>query len=302
MAGNRKARVAVIGAGGIGAVLAEAAQAAGQQVTLCVRTPIPRLEVERGGEVHAVPVAMATDPARQKPVDWVLLATKAQDTASAAPWLKNLLGPGTVVVVAQNGIEHETRVRPLAGPATVLPALVYFAAERVALGRIRHYSGRRMIVPRGEPGAALEALLKGSLVELRQEADFNTAAWKKLMSNAAANPITTLTLQRIGVMGQPGIRELALALLRETAAVGRAAGATLGERDVEEVMAVYAATPKGGGSSMLYDRLAGRPLEHRYLTGAVVRFADKLGVPVPMNRAVLALLEALDQSPQGAGR
>ena len=46
---------------------------------------------------------------------------------------------------------------------------------------------------------------------------------------------------------------------------------------------------------MLYDRLAGQPLEHQHLTGEVVRRAKAHGIPVPLNAALLALLEALDR-------
>jgi 2-dehydropantoate 2-reductase len=48
------------------------------------------------------------------------------------------------------------------------------------------------------------------------------------------------------------------------------------------------------GSSMLYDRLAGRPLEHQFLTGEVVRRGQARGLPVPLNAAMLALLDAID--------
>ena len=51
-----------------------------------------------------------------------------------------------------------------------------------------------------------------------------------------------------------------------------------------------------GGSSMLYDRLAGRPLEHEFITGAVVSAAARHGIAVPLNEALLALLRALDRS------
>ena len=59
-------------------------------------------------------------------------------------------------------------------------------------------------------------------------------------------------------------------------------------------LAFYDALPPDTGSSMLFDRLAGRPLEHQGLTGAVVRAADRHGIDVPLNRAILALLEGLD--------
>jgi 2-dehydropantoate 2-reductase len=84
-------------------------------------------------------------------VDWVLLATKAQQTPQAGPWLARLCLPGTVVVVLQNGVDHVERVAPLAVGATVLPALVYVVAvERLARGRVVHCRGRR-VVPAGPP-------------------------------------------------------------------------------------------------------------------------------------------------------
>jgi 2-dehydropantoate 2-reductase len=57
-------------------------------------------------------------------------------------------------------------------------------------------------------------------------------------------------------------------------------------------MDFFANSDPGIGTSMLDDRLAGRRTEHEEITGAVVRTADSLGVEVPLNRAVLALLAA----------
>jgi 2-dehydropantoate 2-reductase len=128
--------------------------------------------------------------------------------------------------------------------------------------------------------------------------DMITASWKKLLANLVANPITALTMRRISVMSSPGIAELARGLLQEAVAVGRASGADLGAGDVEAI--VEGATRWGPttGSSMLYDRLAGRPTEHQFLTGEVVRRGRSLGLEVPLNAAVLALLDALDPGPE----
>jgi 2-dehydropantoate 2-reductase len=120
-----------------------------------------------------------------------------------------------------------------------------------------------------------------------------TAAWKKLLDNVVANPITALTLRRIGVMREPGIADLASGLLLEALQVGRAEGADLHDTDVEAVITGTARYGEGTGSSMLYDRLAGRPLEHQYLTGEVVRRGQARGIPVPLNSALLALLDAV---------
>ena len=92
-----------------------------------------------------------------------------------------------------------------------------------------------------------------------------------------ANPITTLTLQRGDVFRRPAIQRLSRELLRETVAVARAEGALLGEDDIENVIKHQINTPSYCGSSMLYDRLANRPLETEYITGAVVKLPTSTG-------------------------
>ena len=102
-------------------------------------------------------------------------------------------------------------------------------------------------------------------------------------------------MRRIDVMDDPGIAELARGLLVEAVEVARAEGAALGGEDVEAVLAGTGQYGPRTGSSMLYDRLAGLPLEHQYLTGEVVRRAETHGIPVPLNSAILALLDAVDR-------
>lgn len=284
--------VAVIGAGAIGGFFAAAAAQAGARVTLCVRQPIDSLTVERRGEARVADVAIASRPDQVGPVPWVLLATKAQDTAAAAPWLARLCGPGTVVAVLQNGVDHIGLVSPFAPGAEILPTIVRTSAERVAPGRIRVHTGHRLVVPEGPTGARLAALFAGSDAQVDQDPDFATSAWRKLLANVTVNPITALTLRRIGVMREEAVRELARGLLREAVSVAQAEGAGLSDADIQPTLDEYARFHPDGGSSMLYDRLGGRSMEHDHLTGTVVRLAEKHGLAAPFNRAILALLQA----------
>ncbi len=222
--------------------------------------------------------------------DWVLVTTKAQDTASAEPWFRTLVGPQTRVVVVQNGVGQAERARPhLPDGVTVLPAIIYCSVERTAPGRITHHGSTRMSVPAGADGSAFAALFAGTPFEITQEADFVTVAWRKLLSNAVVNPITALTLRRIVVFDDPAIQDLARGLMAEVIRVANAEGARLTEEDVTRILDSYRRISGDGGSSMLYDRLAGRPLEHAHLTGAVVAAAERHGIDVPLNRAILAL-------------
>jgi len=175
---------------------------------------------------------------------------------------------------------------------TVVPALVYIQAEREDLGRIRLHYNNGIEIPAGREAEQVRELFDGSGVDVRPQQDLTTAAWLKLMLNVATNSLTALTLRPMEVFREEPIRELALGLIRETAEVGVAIGARLTEQDVQRTLESTSAFARGG-TSMLHDRLASRPLEHETLNGTVIRLAEAHGIDVPLNRSMTALLSAL---------
>jgi len=288
--------IAVVGFGSIGGVVAGSLVGAGRHdVVVCVRQPLERLIVERPSDTIEVPIRALTDPAGAAPVDWVLLCTKAHQTPSTAPWLAQLCGPATRVAVLQNGIDHEARLKPLIGPATVVPTIVYYNGERLAADRVRfRQAGPYDIAVRDDPdGRAFAQLLADTPMRLLFSDDFATLAWRKLLINSVANPITALTLQRQAVFRRDDIQELCLAVLREAAAVGRADGAHLAPDEPEQMLSLLLTYPPEAGTSMYFDRLAGRPFEVDALTGAIVAAGDRLDLPTPLNRTLLTLLHAI---------
>jgi 2-dehydropantoate 2-reductase len=286
-------RIAVVGVGAIGGALAAPLVHAGRHdVLLCAREPFERLVVEsRSGRIE-VQARCETDPARAEPVDWVLLATKAQDVPGAARWLAALSAPGTVVAVLQNGVEHRERLAPFAGPAEVLPVVVELPAERLAPGRVRMRGGARLTAPAGPGARAFGALFAGSEIAVEETDDFTSVAWRKLCLNAASGALLALTGRSAEVLHAPGMAELALGIMEECVAVGRAAGATLPDALARQVLERILALPAGAGNSMLYDRRAGRPLELDARNGAIVRFGARHRIATPLNSAVTALLAA----------
>ncbi|GAA3727650.1 2-dehydropantoate 2-reductase [Salinactinospora qingdaonensis] len=295
---QRRQRVAVVGGGAIGTIVAHAAHRAGHKVTLCVRSPLAEVTVEREGAQERLSLPAVTRPDRlTAPVDWLFLATKTYDTQQALGWIRALTGPATRVVALQNGVDHQERIGPLLVVGELLPALVYISAERVSRTHVVHRWGRRLVVPDTAAGSALAALFAAGGsggVDVVTAQDFTTAAWRKFLTNVAANPLTALTLRRIGALQEPRLRELARGLLREAVTVGVAEGASLSGDDVEQTLDLYAAMHPHSGTSMLHDRLARRRLEHDLITGSVVRAAERHGLAVPLNQAMLALLQTVE--------
>jgi 2-dehydropantoate 2-reductase len=294
--GSQRATVAVIGLGSIGGVVAGCLRAADRHdVIACVRQPLDRLTVERPEGAVEVALRALTDPIdAQTPIDWVLLATKAHHTASAAPWLARLCGPSTRVAVLQNGIDHAARVAPFIGAATAVPIMVYFNGERLAPDRVRMRpvgKAADMEAADDAGGRAFAQLLQGSGLSVQLLADFKTQAWRKLLINAVANPMTCLVAPAGGA-APPG---------HPRAVPGGAGG---GRRGGPRRRRPAGTSRRDHGEAhefgpelvpMYFDRLAGRELEVEALTGAIVAAGRRLGIPTPLNQVLLTLLRALSE-------
>lgn len=298
--------VAVVGLGSIGGVVAGCLAATGRyDVTASTRRPLERLTLEAPQGTVEVPLAAFTDPAQIKnPADWVLLCTKTYQTESAAPWLTRLCAPSTRVAVLQNGIGHVERVAPFVGSAPVVPAIVYYNGERLAPDRVRLRQGADpdMAVADDAGGRAFAELFAGTPLRVARSDDFAALAWRKLLINAVANPITTLTLQRQAVLRRPDVQELCGKILDEAVAVARAEGIRLAEDEPARAMATLFTFSGELGTSMYFDRLAGRRLEVEALTGAIVTAGARHGILTPLNSALLILLRAInDAMPDSTG-
>ena len=294
--------IAVIGLGSIGGVAAGCLAAAGRHdVVACARRAFARLTLDQPGGAAEVPLRMLADPAQAGPVDWVLLCTKTHQTESAAPWLKRLCTKSTRVAVLQNGIDHVARVAPLAGGARVVPVIVYYNGERLAADHVRLRQGAMhdIAVADDEDGRALARLFAGTPLRVGLVEDFATLAWRKLLINAVANPITTLTLQRQAVLRRTDVQALCHAILDEAVAVARAEGVPLGDDEAARAMATLFTFSGELGTSMYFDRLADRPLEVEALTGVIVAKGAQHGIATPLNTALLTLLRAINDAAVG---
>jgi 2-dehydropantoate 2-reductase len=293
-------RVAVIGLGSIGGAVAGCLAAGGRHdVIACARQALDRLTLESPSGTAELPLAALTDPSRiVQAADWVMLCTKTHQTAAVAPWLSRLCTSATRIAVLQNGIGHVERVAPLANGAPVVPVIVYFNGERLAPDRVRLRQGsdQDLAVADDAAGSDFARLFAGTPLRVALSSGFATLVWRKLLINAVANPITTLTLQRQAVLRRPDVQELCLKILDEAVAVARAEGVAVADDEPARAMATLFTFSGELGTSMYFDRIAGRHLEVEALTGAIVAAAERHGIATPLNRALLTLLRVIDDA------
>lgn len=295
--------IAVVGPGSVGCYLAAQLAEAGHDVWACARRPFERYRIESATDPVDRPAQVATDPSRV-PDGWVpryvLLCVKAQQTPGAAPWLERLAPAGTTVVVVQNGTEGVERTAPFAPAAEVVPSVVYCGAELLGPGHVQHHGFGLLHTPDVESMRALAAECEGSGVTVKPNVDFVTELWRKLGSNVTANGVTTLTNRRLEVLGDETVHPVLRGLLQECYAVARAEGADLGDAQIDAFLDGVKGRRPAGGTSMLYDRRAGRATEHDAIYGALVRAGARHGIPTPLTAALQALIAAGDADTAGA--
>lgn len=287
-------RVALVGPGAIGSVCAAGVeQAGGHELVLYGRRRDPgplSVEDEQTGEVHPITAPLRTHQ-DEGHADWVLLAVKAHQTPGTAAYLRALCGPSTTVAVLQNGVEHRERVEPFAGDAAILPVIVWIEAETVSPGRTLIRAKSRLKVAAGPLGEAFAALMKGGSVSVELTDDFVSEVWRKLTSNAVAG-LMALAGRRSEIYRRDDLRRLARDLASECLTVARAEGARLDDAVADEIVAMYLAMPGDSGSSILFDRLAGRPMEWDARNGVVARKGRAHGIATPISDVLVPLLAA----------
>jgi len=287
------ARVAVVGVGAIGGVLAGLLQSGGaHELLLCTRRPLKQLMVETPDGVVRVQACNLTDPAEASPVDWVIVATKTYDCAGAKLWLQKLCDAKTRIAVVQNGVEHREQFEP---DWEVLPVVIDVPTERRPDGSVLQRSKAVMRVEDSDLGLAFAGLFAGTSADVEPVDDFVSAAWRKLCINAAG-AISALTLKPAGILRDTLWGQVALDMIDECVAVGRAEGAMLDDATGERILAGYRAASPDSINSLLADRLAGRPMEIDARNGVIVRRGQKHGIATPLNRMAVALLAEAAQS------
>jgi len=286
--------ITLIGPGAIGATLAAwLSQVPGHRVAVGVRTPFRSIVLNTpGGRIEATPEVL-TDPAEARPADWVLVTTKAYDSASAARWFEKSFGEHTRLAVIQNGVEHVERFAPYIDTDRIVPVMIDCPATRHSPGEVTQGGPIHMAVPAGVNGAAFAGLFAGLALDVRETSDFVTAVWKKLCLNSAG-AISAVLSEPAGIAHHAAIADLMREIVRECVAVGRMRGAVLADAIADEIVERTRRGPRAASNSMLADRRAGRPMEIDARNGVIVRYGREHGIPTPMNALMVAMLEAVE--------
>ncbi|MCF8034446.1 MAG: 2-dehydropantoate 2-reductase [Desulfarculaceae bacterium] len=298
-------KIAVIGPGAMGLMLAARLKQAGSDVVLLdyraeraaqINENQVALDHPEGSERLAIQVT--ADPAALGGVDLAVVCTKAYHTQEVARTLRAHLAQTARALTLQNGAENvETLVEAL-GPARVLGGITSEGATLLRPGHARHAGrGQTHIGPAQGP---VDAFCQ-EVVDLLIAAGFDTKGvegvqnliWTKLVINVGINSLTAILEVPNGrLLELPPAGKVMAAAVAEAVSVGQAMGVKFLHQDMLRAVQEVAHRTEANISSMLQDIRASRRTEVSYINGAVVRQGEQVGVPTPVNQTLTQLVQA----------
>lgn len=297
-------KIAVIGAGGVGGYFGARWAAAGLDVWmlargdhlrairddgLCVESPLGDVTVQLPASAEADDIG---------PVDLVMLATKTWQLESALEQIPPLLGPDTMVLTVQNGVEAPDQVGHTVGTHRVLGGTCRIISYISSPGTILHVGVQPSLVF-GEPSGGmsqrvedvLAALSRGAGMTLTASSDIQRDLWRKFLFFAATSGLGSISQAPIGgLRSVMPTRQLLEQAIQEVVDLGRARGVDLDIDSTAQSMAFIDTLPPEGTSSLQRDVAEGRRTELEALSGAVVRLGTETGVATPVHGMIYAAL------------
>ena len=307
-------RFAILGSGAVGGYFGAKLAKAGQEVTFIARGAHLEAIRHKGLEVRSaklgdftVRAAAESDTARIGPVDAAIVSVKAYDNLTALPMLKALIGPETVVLTLQNGVDSVDECAAIVGERHVLGGTTYVATALEGPGLIVQTGVHRSIICGevfGDTGRitprvqTIAGVLASADIQVTPVADARVPIWDKFVYLVAFSGFTGASRLAIGhIWKYPHVQNMFYACAREIAAIATAEGVTISPDRFDTLQEYMTNLPGTTRSSLLIDLEQGKRIEVEALQGAAVRRAKKHNVPVPIVSTLYALLKPWENGP-----
>ncbi len=300
-------RVAVVGSGAVGGYFGGMMARAGLPVVLIGRPALVEAVRKEGLLLDTaqfrerIAVDASTEMKAAQDTDFVLFCVKTTDTIATARELAKYVGGSTIVVSLQNGVNNVEQIRESSG-IEALGSVVYVAAAMPAPGHIRHLGRGDLVVgPENEKTKRVAELCSRGNVPCRISENIEGELWVKLVWNCALNAISGLGRATYGeIIASEDAKRVVRDTVHEVLAVAKARNITLpGLEDPEAALRgafALAGQMSGTRSSTAQDMARGKKTEIDALNGYIAKEGERVGVPVPVNHALYALVKLWEQS------
>ncbi len=306
-------RIAIFGSGSVGGYFGGRLAHAGEDVVFIARGDHLQSMLTDGLRVDSIngdftvkPVNATDDLTKVVVVDLVLVGVKAWQVSKAARSMQPMIGPETIVLPLQNGLEAPAHLSEVLGSQHVLGGLCGLFCYVAGPGHIVH-AGTDPFVKFGELDNRRSERVE-KLLDLFNRAEVNAdipkdiqvALWLKFMLITVWSGMGAITRTPAGIWRiQTETRRMAECGLQEIMDVAEARGISLPEKAVQTTMSVYDSLVPESTASLQRDVMEGRPSELEAQIGAVVRFGREAGVATPQHKFIYDSLLPMELKARG---
>jgi 2-dehydropantoate 2-reductase len=299
-------RIAIMGAGAVGAYFGAKLAAAGHDLAFVARGKHLEALRRRGlridsadGELHVTESLFTDRPSQAGVVDLVLFCVKSYDTDTAARAIAPMISAETKILSLQNGIDNPEKIAGLWTAARTLAGVAYIGAQVSEPGVILHSSGGKIVFgPMSGAGVGAEAIeqtLSGAGIPCALRSDIQRLQWSKLLWNAPFCAISCLARANVKqILESAPLKKLAIDCMAEVQAAALTRTIELPSSLFDETLG-FSSGLGAFKPSMLQDLEAAKPLEYEALNGIVVKLLQEAGKAAPVNAAFYAMLQQLDK-------
>ncbi len=298
-------RVLVVGAGAVGCYFGAMLAKSGCEVVFLARGEAFNILRSNGLIVKSIngdyvqkvnAVNNANDAGK---VDLVLMCVKSYDTEEATGQIKNTISNKTITLSLQNGVDNADKIGTIIGKENVIAGVVLLLAEIAKPWTLQHYASGKLII--GElDGSESERVLKiaGLFENAKMPCSISKyiykEMWKKLIWNAAFNPLTAITNSSTkDVLANVDTRKFARQVMLETLNAARRCGHDIDENVIDEYIKI-SENPGFANTSMMQDMLKRKRLEFEAINGYVASKGEEFGIPTPYNNMLYTFLKLND--------
>lgn len=258
------------------------------------------LKVEDRGKVQIIPVKATTDVASVGKADLILFFVKTYQTEKAVSDVLVLQKENTVFLTLQNGLGNEEAICKQVDRRKVILGVTGQGATFLGPGHIRHAGWGKTYVGELDEKITdrvtqIAQVFRKAGIETEVSSHIHDLVWEKLLVNVGINALAALTGLKNGqLLDYPETVRLMEALVSEAVEVTRRKEIQIDENPMNRVKVVIEAT-RENRCSMGQDLDYKRRTEIDAINGAVVREAERLGISVPVNRAITDLIKVIEK-------
>ncbi len=287
----RKTYIGILGIGAIGSVIASLLhKTASNKFFYYNRSSKNSIKIKSENNTFTIPIHVETSIVGSPDLDWLIICLKEHQYIDATIWFQKLINSKTKVVVIRNGVKLKEPLLKFTSEQNILECIIDCPVQPIENGFYQQLKKPIITLPNNILATSFQKLLNTNQCEIKITSDFKTENWRKLCESAALGAILCLSGETCWIFKDEKLRTLYSNILKEGIEVAKADGAKIENTFINDMLSKLDNYSDTKGSSMLTDRLNGKPIELSAKNGIISKLAKQYNIETPINDLITLLL------------